>query len=89
MEDGEEEEGKGFFMWFSVGQDCPPLLTKSLLGGGLFWAFEDNDGDSDQGFKAMLVMPWLARQRVGSGSDSSARLLARQRVGSKADGGAC
>ena len=33
MEDGEEEEGKGLAMWFCVGQDCPPLLTKSLLGG--------------------------------------------------------
>ena len=36
MEDGEEEEGKGLIMWFCVGQDCPPLLTKSLLGGGYF-----------------------------------------------------
>jgi hypothetical protein len=31
MEDREEEEGKGLVMWFCVGQDCPPLLTKSLL----------------------------------------------------------
>ena len=80
MEDGEEEEGKGLIMWFCVGQDCPPLLTKSLLGGGLFWAFEDNDGDS-----ARLS----ARRRVGGGVDDGARPLARRRVGGGADNGAC
>ncbi len=46
MEDGEEEEGKGLVMWFCVGQDCPRL----------FWAFEDNDGDSDRGFKAGILI---------------------------------
>ena len=34
------------------GAGLPPLLTKSLLGGGLYCAFEHNDGDSDRGFKA-------------------------------------
>ncbi len=39
----------------------PPLLTKSLLGGWFVWAFEDNDGDSDWGFKVgMLDVTMLA-----------------------------
>jgi hypothetical protein len=64
------------------GAGLPPLLTKILLGGGLFWAFKDNDCDSVRGFKAgtldvtMLVAPWLVRRRVGGGSDSSTRLPA-------------
>ena len=33
------------------GRIAPPL-TKGLLGGGLFWAFDNNDGDSNRGFKA-------------------------------------
>jgi hypothetical protein len=42
----------------------PPLLTKSLLGRGVFWAFEDNDGDSDRGLKAgTLDVTMLARWR--------------------------
>ena len=44
------------------GAGLPPLLTKSLLGGGFVWAFEDNDGDSDRGFKAgTLDVTMLAR----------------------------
>ncbi len=33
------------------GRIAPPP-DEEFVGGGLFWAFEDNDGDSDWGFQA-------------------------------------
>ncbi len=45
------------------GRIAPPP-DEEFVGGGLFCAFEDNDGDSDQGFKAgMLDVTMLARWR--------------------------
>ena len=32
------------------GRIAPPPVEE-FVEGGLFWAFEDNDGDSDRGFK--------------------------------------
>ena len=50
MEDREEEEGKDLVMGFCVGQVCPSSCRR-VCWGGVFWAFEDNDGDSDRRFK--------------------------------------
>ncbi len=33
------------------GRIALPPNKEFIGGGGLFWAFEDNDGDSDRGFK--------------------------------------
>ena len=38
--------------WGSVWGRIAPLPVEEFVGGGLFWAFDDNDGDSDWGFKA-------------------------------------
>jgi hypothetical protein len=46
------------------GAGLPLLLTKSLLGGVLFWAFEDNAGDSNRGFKVGMLdafRQWIGR----------------------------
>ena len=38
--------------WGSVWGRIAPPPVEECVGGGLFWAFEDNDCDSDRGFKA-------------------------------------
>jgi len=69
------------------GAGLPPFLTKSLLGGVLFWAFEDNNGDSNRGLKAATLdafQRWidshrqLARQRISSWPSSCAPWKGRQ-----------
>jgi len=41
--------------WGSVWGRIAPPPVEECVGGGLFWAFEDNDCDSDRGFKAGSV----------------------------------
>ena len=46
------------------GRIAPPPDDEFVGGGVLFWAFEDNDGDSNQGFKAGTLdafRQWIGR----------------------------
>ena len=45
--------------WGSVWGRIAPPPVEECVGGGLFWAFKDNDCDSNRGFKAgsMGIMP--------------------------------
>jgi hypothetical protein len=85
-------------MW---GRIAPPP-DEEFVGGGLFWAFEDNGSDSNPGLKAgTLDVTMLACWRydesaagqglcplAGGGLDSSACLTAQRLVGGKVVGGA-
>ena len=57
----------------------PPLLSKILLGGGLFWAVEDNDGDRDRGFKAGSAVSMPTGWRDDESAAGRTTVLARWR----------
>ena len=59
------------------GRIAPPA-DEEFVGGCLLWAFEDNDGDSDQGFKAgTLDVTMLARWRDDKSAAGWTTVLAR------------